>query len=63
MKIKQLEIGKPCFVYRPETSFAGMVVDLRAGWVRVTGAGSIHGTIYNEWFPIASKRLSVEPHS
>ena len=61
MKTKQLEVGGHCFVRRPESSFPGRVVDLRDGWVRVSGSGSIVDTIFDEWFPIRSKCLTVEP--
>lgn len=60
-KIKKLEIGGHCFVRRPEGSFPGRVVDIREGWVRIAGKGSIVDTIFNEWFPIQSKCLAVEP--
>jgi hypothetical protein len=60
MKTKQLEIGGHCFVRRPEGSFAGRVADLREGWARIIGKGSIVDTTFDEWFPIQSKCLTVE---
>ena len=47
------------FVFRPNDSFPGMVVDYRPGWVRVMGKGSIADTYFNEWFPVDSERLKV----
>jgi len=61
VQAKQLEIGGNCFVHRPESSFSGVVVDLREGWAHVIGKGGIEDTHFNEWFPITSPSLSVEP--
>ena len=58
-KNRQLKIGQRALVNRPESYFGGVVRDLREGWVRVAGLGSIADTIFDEWFPIRSKCLNV----
>ena len=60
MKNTKLEIGSHCFVRRPEGSFAGRVADLREGWARIVGKGSIVDTTFDEWFPLKSKCCNVE---
>jgi hypothetical protein len=61
VKKSNLEIGGHCFVRRPEGSFAGRVAELREGWGRIVGKGSIADTTFDEWFPIESKLQSINP--
>lgn len=62
MKKPELKIGGHCFVYRPESSFSGVVTDIHTNWVKVAGAGSQTETLFHEWFPIDSLSKSKEAY-
>jgi len=59
--ITELKVGQRCYVHRPENKFEGKVSELRTGWARVFGKGSILDTHFDEWFPIISKSVWIEP--
>lgn len=62
---KELEVGQPCFVRRPNASFSGVVLELYDGWVRVAGRGDHEFdeghrcSRLEEFFPIDSRMVSV----
>lgn len=41
--------------------FPGTVIELRPGWVRVTGRGSVEGSYFDSWFPESSPSVKIKP--
>jgi hypothetical protein len=58
---KTLQIKGKCFVHRPNGSFSGTVADMRSGWVRIVGKGSVPDCCFDEWFPTEAKLIVIRP--
>lgn len=61
MKIKPtLKIGGRAFVTRSDHKFSGIIIDMRENWIRIAGEGRVSGSLFDEWFPLNSKSITVK---